>query len=96
MGRRTRHEGVPQVVFALGVGFDIIPFEVGAAAAADRVSHVSWPVRAHACRLPSLRTLCRRSMRYDVVVIERWREGGWLSKAKRRSRKVGLGRGSAR
>jgi hypothetical protein len=31
--RRTSHEGVAEIVFALGVVFDIFPFEIGAAAA---------------------------------------------------------------
>lgn len=33
MGRLTGHETVPEVVLAVGVVFDIFPFEVGAAAA---------------------------------------------------------------
>ena len=37
MGRLTGHKTVTEIIFAVGIVFDIFPFEVGAAAAVKRV-----------------------------------------------------------
>lgn len=62
-----------QVVFALSVILDVLPFELGAAATAGALVHTFILLEDCTYRLPSLRTVCKRSMFVcDVLKVREW------------------------
>ena len=65
-----RHERVAQIVFALRIVLDVFPLELGAAAAVDMLALQYDLYKVMTYRLPSLRTVCSRSMAVKCGVSE--------------------------